>query len=343
LVWLSRLIPLSKVSNTDEGFKVKRTLSLKVNKPRRKITVQQKRLLSMILTLLCFVFALSLPTYAQKTFSVAILPFEAAGNLQLSWGQREELLDGITQMITDRLANYPDLVLIERNRVKDIITEQRFQHSGAVDLSSAVQIGRLLGVDILLLGSLNEFSLTGRSGVGFGPLQLSGTTARTVLSARLVGVEKGQILGSIEAEGKETGFDITIDRLKGLTFGSKQFEESIIGKALSAAIEDFTTQFEKSLNKAKARLVTGGDLKGEVIAITGNYIIVNLGSQDGITPTTKFSVFRLEKIAGLQEPVRLPNGTLQVVSVDEKAAVTQVLTSVSGLTVQVGDVVEVER
>jgi hypothetical protein len=142
---------------------------------------------------------------------------------------------------------------------------------------------------------------------------------------------------------KETGFDITIDRLKGLTFGSKQFEESIIGKALSAAIEDFTTQFEKSLNKAKARLVTGGELKGEVIAITGNYIIVNLGSQDGITPTTKFSVFRLEKIAGLQEPVRLPNGTLQVVSVDEKAAVTQVLTSVSGLTVQVGDVVEVER
>ena len=59
--------------------------------------MQQKRLLSMILTLLCFVFALSLPTYAQKTFSVAILPFEAAGNLQLSWGQREELLDGITQ------------------------------------------------------------------------------------------------------------------------------------------------------------------------------------------------------------------------------------------------------
>lgn len=297
----------------------------------------------MIISILYFCFTLSIPALAQKSFSVAILPFEAAGNLRLSWGQKEEILEGITQMVTDRLANHPDLILIERNRIKDLITEQHFQHSGAVDLSSAVQIGRLLGVDIVVLGSLNEFSLTSRSGVGFGPLQLSGTTARTVLSARLVGVEKGQILGAIEAEGKETGFDLTIDRLKGLTFGSKQFEESIMGKALTAAIDNFIDRFEQSFSNAKGRLVKVGELKGEIIAITGNYIIVNLGSEDGITPTTKFSVFRLEKIAGLKDPVRLPNGTLHVVSIDEKASVTKILTSVDGLSIQVGDVVEVER
>lgn len=305
--------------------------------------MRPKRLLFMILSLLSFWMALSVPAFAQKTYSIAILPFEAAGNLRLNWGQREDLLEGITQMITDRLANHPDLVLIERNRIKDLITEQRFQHSGAVDLSSAVQIGRLLGVDILLLGSLNEFSLTSKSGVGFGPLQLSGTTARTVLSARLVGVEKGQILGSIEAEGKETSFDISVNQLKGLTFGSKQFEESIMGKALTAAIDDFTAQFERALNNAKERLVTVGDLKGEIIAITGNYIIVNLGSKDGITPTTKFAVYRLEKVPGLEDPVRLPNGTLQVISVDEEAAVTQILSSVDGLPIQVGDMVAVEH
>lgn len=79
------------------------------------------------------------------------------------------------------------------------------------------------------------------------------------------------------------------------------------------------------------------------MAITGNYVIVDLGTKDGITPTTKFSVFHLEKIEGLKDPVRLPNGTLQVISLDENAAVTQIIATVEGLSIQVGDLVEVER
>jgi curli biogenesis system outer membrane secretion channel CsgG len=289
------------------------------------------------------IFGLSISTFAQRSYSVAVLPFEAAGNLHLSWNQKDELLDGITQMITDRLANQPDLILIERRRIKDLLTEQQFQQSGVVDLSSAVQIGRLLGVDILLLGTLNDFSLTSRSGIGFGPLQVSGTTAKTVISARLVGVEKGQILGSIEAEGKETSLDIAVDKLQGLSFGSQQFKESIVGKALNKAIDNFSEQFNESLINAKDKLVNSGGLKGKVIAIKGNYIIVNLGSKDGITSTTKLSVFRLENIEGLIDPVRLPNGSLQIVSVDENAAVTKILTTVDGLSIQVGDLVEVEN
>ncbi|HEY8392299.1 MAG TPA: CsgG/HfaB family protein [Capillibacterium sp.] len=303
----------------------------------------KKSFFLIILLVLTLCLALCLPAGAQRSYSLAVLPFAAAGNLQIRWDQRDQLIEGITQMITDRLANQPDLILIERERIKEILTEQHFQQSGAVDLSSAVKIGRILGVDILVLGSINDFSLTSKSGVGFGPLQVSGTTARTVLSARLVGVETGQILGSIDAEGKETGLDLSIDKLQGLSFGTKQFEESILGKALNKAVDSFCAQFNQTLAKAKDRLGgSGGGQQGKIVGITGNYVIVNLGAK-GITPATKFSVFRLEKIEGLKDPVRLPNGTLQVVSVDENAAVTQIIATVEGLSIQVGDLVEVEK
>lgn len=192
--------------------------------------VAKKGFFKIVLLLMSLCLTLCLPATAQRPYSLAVLPFAAAGNLQIRWNQREELLEGITQMITDRLANRPDLILIERERIKEILTEQRFQYSGVVDLSSAVKLGRILGVDLLVLGSLNDFSLTSRSGVGFGPLQVSGTTARTVLSARLVGVETGQILGSIEAEGKETGLDLSIDKYKAFLSALNSLKSQFWGK-----------------------------------------------------------------------------------------------------------------
>lgn len=295
--------------------------------------------------LLILILPANFGVLAQTDLSVAVLPFEVAGNVRLRWNEEDAILEGITQMVTDRLANEDDLILIERERIKEIMKEQGFQYSGAVDLSTAVEIGRLLGVDILVLGSLNAFSLEGRDSVSFGQFQVSGATANTQLSARLVGVESGRIFASIKAEGKETGLGLEVDEFKGFSMDSEEFEDSTMGKALDKAVTNFVQQFDKRLAEVKDKLTDekGKAANGRVIAIRGNFIIVDLGAKDGIDTTTKFSVYRLEEIQGLSEPIRLPNGSLQVISVDQNAAVTQILTtSPSGLAIQVGDVVEVQ-
>lgn len=224
--------------------------------------------------------------------------------------------------------------------------EQGFQYSGAVDLSTAVEVGRLLGVDILVLGSLNTFSLEGQDKVGFAQFKVSGATAKTQISARLVGVESGRIFASIKGEGRETGLGLEIDQFKGFSIDSEEFLDSTMGKALDKAVIDFVQQFHKEAAKVQDKLSGGKQrtVSGQVIAIRGNLIIVNLGSRDGVDTQTRFSVYRLEEIEGLPDPVRLPNGSLKVISVDEQAAVTQILTSgESSLIIQVGDVVEVQE
>jgi|SRR5690554_1873770 len=294
--------------------------------------------------LLCILLPPTLPVIAEKSYSVAVLPFEAGGNVDLSYSQKKEILSGVVEMITDRLANEEDLVLMERNRIKDILTEQRFQYSGMVDLSTAVEIGRILGVDILVLGNLNEFYISGSSGIEYGPLQIKGTTVKTELSSRLVGVETGRILASIKAEGKETGLNFSLDELEGLSVDSRQFKESVMGKALTKAVDSFARQFKKGLKQIDHRLSDEGrKISGEVVGIKGNYIIVNLGGEQGISTGIKLRVYRLESFAGLEEPVRLPNGSLQVISVDQEAAVAKILTTGDGMTIQIGDVVEVQE
>lgn len=53
------------------------------------------------------------------------------------------------------LGNYN---LVERRRVNEIIKEQGFGASGAVDPATIRKLGKLLGVDALVLGSLTDFS-----------------------------------------------------------------------------------------------------------------------------------------------------------------------------------------
>ncbi len=276
------------------------------------------------------------------------MPFELAGNIRSNWynywtWHYRELLNGVTQMITDRLVANSDYLLIERTRIDAVFMEQNLQQTDSFDLSSAVSIGRLLGVDILVLGSLTDFSITSKGGVQIGKLSLGGTQARTALTARLVDVQKGQILSSIEAEGINTGVDVSVKNLQGLSFGSQGFTGSIIDKSLEFAVDDFVLKFNKAFDDAMEKLGKGGDsIGGEIVGIEGNYIIINIGRTSGITMTTKFNVYRLTQIPGVSEPVRLPVGTLRVISIDDEVTVTMILNEVEGFSIEVGDVVEIE-
>ena len=71
----------------------------------------------------------------------------------LTWccpGQR------IREVHCSRAASECDwLKVIERTRMEQILTEQHFGYSGRVDTFTAAEIGRLLGADVLVLGTVN--------------------------------------------------------------------------------------------------------------------------------------------------------------------------------------------
>lgn len=296
--------------------------------------------LSVLVMLLALICGFSSIATASQT--IAVLPFETAGGVDSWWWGMEEMLDGTAQLITDRLANDPDLVVVDRTRIEDILMEQDFQESGAVDPTTASQIGRLIGADLMVVGTLNEFGFKNEGGISVSVFSISQANASVRLSARIIAVETGQVLASCEGSGKDSGTSLSVDDFEGVSFASSEFEGSVVGKAYFKALDDLMSKFKPALQKAESRTSTQAAVsKGKVVALSGNFIILDVGSANGVTERTVFDVYHLQSVAGLSTPVRIPAGTLKVVSVDPNATVTTLARQVEGAPqIQVGDQVE---
>ncbi len=308
----------------------------------------KKRIITVLLALVLISgFA---PNIMATNSTIAVMPFEIGGTLDnWWWWGTDEMLDGIAQRITDKLANEPDLTIVDRTRIQDILAEQELQQSGAVDLSTAVEIGRLLGADLLLVGTLNEFGFKNEGGVSVSFISVKRSNANVKLSARLISVQTGQVLASFEGVGKDSGTSLSVDYFKGISFNSSEFENSVLGKALGKSIDDLMTKFRPALKNAQSRssgpaTTATTTATGKIAAVTGNYIILDVGSVDGVTDKTKFDVYHLQIIEGLPNPVRIPLGTLRVMSVDLNATVTSIEKMADGAPpIAAGDIVEYSK
>lgn len=220
--------------------------------------------------------------------------------------------------------------------------EQGFQTSGAVDASTAVEIGKLLGVRVLILGSVTEFNLSGISGLSFGGFGLGVQKASVKLNARMVDVQTGEILAAIKGEGTASGGSFAA-RLAGIGFGTSEFRETTLGKASTQAVAQLVNELTAKieLNAAKLEASAATRLIGKVLAVLSpTQVIIDLGQDKGVRKGQVFNVFRLQVVPGLAAPVRVPVGVIKLQSVDPAAAVA-VVTEKSG-DFQVGDVVEAQ-
>jgi TolB-like protein len=85
----------------------------------------------------------------------------------------------VTDALTDEFMRSSSVRVMERSQMEKILKEQGFQQSGLCDVSEcAVQIGRLLAIDNMVVGSV------GKLGDSY------------ILTARMVDVGSGELLGS---------------------------------------------------------------------------------------------------------------------------------------------------
>lgn len=87
---------------------------------------------------------------------VAVVPFGDGG--QGSAGARPG--EAVTAPLTEVLrAEAPRFELVERTRVRDLLAERKgLSATAALDSAAAVELGRLLGVDAIITGSIAEYS-----------------------------------------------------------------------------------------------------------------------------------------------------------------------------------------
>ena len=103
-----------------------------------------------------FLALFAAPSYAEKR--LAVLPFDVPE----SRPDMKQFGIGITDTINIALSGIHDFIMIDRSQFENILKEQAFQQSGMTDPEKITKLGRLVGAEILIVGSIQTDGLSYR-------------------------------------------------------------------------------------------------------------------------------------------------------------------------------------
>src|SRR5712672_4163208 len=155
------------------------------------------------------------PATARKK-RVAIFDFDYAtvhSGVAALFGQDVDVGKGIADLLVTFLVKDGTYSVIERKALDKIMQEQNFSNSDRANPTSAAKLGKLLGVDAIIVGSIttfgNETKNVGLGGAGsaLGGFGLGGfghkkSKAIVALTARLIDVDTGEIMAVAEGRGE---------------------------------------------------------------------------------------------------------------------------------------------
>ena len=297
---------------------------------------------------------------------VAILDFEYATvyrDVQVIFGQNIDVGKGVTDLLVNYLVKDGSYSLIERKALDKILAEQNFSNSNRADATSAAKIGKMLGVDAIVVGSITQFGNdtkntgVGGVGAGLGKIGLGGVSQKQSkaivgLTARIVNVDTGEIMAVAEGKGESKRTSTSLAGGGGgwsgfgagaVNFGSSDFQQTIIGEAVKAAVEKMSAEVIADRPKVEIRQAPTVTVQGLVAAVAGAQIVLNVGGKAGVKVGDQFSVERVSQ--EIKDPAtgkvirRLSSsiGILKVVDVDDQSSVAEV---VSGTGFKVNDPVK---
>jgi curli biogenesis system outer membrane secretion channel CsgG len=291
------------------------------------------------------------PAFGQQPEAkrrVAVLDFgygSVMTSVQSLFGTTQDVGKGISDLIVDRFLKSGTYRVIERRELGKIMAEQNFSNSDRADAATAAKIGRLLGVDSVIVGDITQFgrddkntNIAGALGrfdkYGLGGSGVKKAKAAVAITARLIDVNTAEILASESGKGESTrsgtnlvggGFNMTGAGSGAVDMSSSNFSQTLIGEAVNGAVTQLATKLEGDSGKLPLQTVK---IEGLVADVTDpSSIVINVGSKAGLRAGDRLSITRVSRV--IKDPVsgkplrtvESAIGELQITSVDEASAV----------------------
>src|SRR5271165_1102883 len=278
------------------------------------------------------------------------------------FGSDQDVGKGISDMLVTKLVQDGKYRVIERAALDKILAEQNFSNSDRADATSAAKIGKILGVDAIIIGSITQFGRDDQhtkvggggfggfgSKYGIGGVGTSKAKAVVGITARMINTSTGEIMVAVTGTGESTRSSTALLGAgggggsgggAGLDMGSSNFANTILGEATHAAVNDTATQLDSSVDKVQTVKM---EIHGLVADVSGTTLIINVGKKDGVKVGDKLIVSRQVRV------VKDPATGKVIKSVEDKigeATVTEAdndsatVTFSGGGAAKVGDVVK---
>lgn len=244
-----------------------------------------------------FVAALALTTGApaqEKTGGkkrVAVFSFEdkTDSRNRWYWWTGQGVGDGMADMLTTTLVKSGKYRVMERGEMDKLLQEQGLGMSGVVNPQTAAQAGKMLGVELAVIGAVTEFGYKKAStggalkkiGIGASVGKQSATVG---IDVRFVDVTSGEILKAenIRKENSKSGVSVDVPDFR--FSDQSQFDQSLVGKATREAIDDIVKLLDEQSG--------GGVWSAKVIMVKDGNVIINSGKENGVKVGDVFVVTR---------------------------------------------------
>jgi curli biogenesis system outer membrane secretion channel CsgG len=270
--------------------------------------------MSRIKTVILFLAVLAAAN-AQTKKRVAVMNFDYAtvrSGVMALFRSDQDVGKGIADILVDRLVSDGVYSVIERKELDKILNEQNFANSDRADASTAAKIGRVLGVDAIVIGSITQFGrddkktdigggavTRGLGRFGIGGVQRTQATAVVQVTARMIDTTTAEILASMQGRGEEsrggTGILGSGGSYAGMAAGaldmrSKNFSDTILGAAVNKAVAEVARGLEQKAASLPTKMVA---IEGLVADVSPDgTLVVNVGSKAGVKVGDKLEVKR---------------------------------------------------
>jgi curli biogenesis system outer membrane secretion channel CsgG len=287
---------------------------------------------------------------AQQKQRVAVMNFDYATvqtYVSSIFGSNQDVGKGIADILVDKLVQDGKFTVIERKVLDKILAEQNLSNSDRADPNSAAKIGKVLGVDAIIIGSITEFGrddkktnvggsaiggLTGRFGIG--GVSKTNSKAVVAITARMVSTDTAEILASVTERGESqrsgtgllgAGGSSGTAAGAGADMKSSNFGQTILGEAVHDCTRKVATGLSAKAGAVPVRTVTIDGLVADASA--DGTLILNVGSSAGVKVGDKLAVKRVGRkitdpatgkvIRQIEDPV----GQVTITEVDAKSSV----------------------
>jgi len=187
------------------------------------------------------------PAAAARKMRIAVLPLQQ-GFTNPEWANSWNISVGVTEMIEEALFRTERFRIVERRQLEEVLKEQGLGQSGTLDPSTMARVGRVLGIEAFITGSVNQFELTSLGAFGIPPVVVGRYRAQVGLTARVVNTSTAEVTAIVRASGQSDG-TLVIAQLDRFVFGGGEFKNTVLGRALDQAIQDLTGKLIAGLER----------------------------------------------------------------------------------------------
>lgn len=227
-------------------------------------------------------FALALfavPCWAQEEkVRIGVFQFESKTS-----GVTQQQANAVMDLMTRALASSKSISVIERDQLDKVGKEIRLGQSGLVDAGTAAELGRIAGVQYILLGAVTGLDKKASGGAIplFGSIGIASGSeeAQATIDVRIVDTSTAEIKLALS----ETGY--SSNETSGLYMGGAVLAEGTFDGLESRAISDSVTRLA-----ARIRGTLGGE-SSHVLSVSDKEATIDIGSSMGAKEGALYLVY----------------------------------------------------